>query len=274
MGLGAGQTPVKSKSYSPFDIWMEAHYQSFTDDRDSTRSDGHFGVVYVGADYVVNRSLLVGALVQFDSTQQRSNAEAFDVKGKGWMAGPYATVRLTDNLFFQTRAAIGQSTNEVSPFLTYTDTFETRRWLATGALVGRWKFGDLQIRPSASIAYIEDVSAAYIDSLGVTIPGLKVALGQFKAGPEFSYKFDIGNGASLQPRIGFQAIWNFAGSDRVADFGGTLSGPEDLRGRVELGLTAKSSSGLNLDISGSYDGIGSDTFHAIGGKATIRIPLQ
>jgi len=36
-----------------------------------------------------------------------SQARATSVEGNGWMIGPYATVRLSNNLYFQTRAAWG-----------------------------------------------------------------------------------------------------------------------------------------------------------------------
>jgi outer membrane autotransporter protein len=206
--------------------------------------------------------------------QQRSLTQAFDIKGSGWMAGPYATVRLSENIFLQGRLAAGRSTNEVSPFLTYPDTFSTKRWLASSTLVGRWQVGNWQIRPSASISYIEDVSEAYTDSLGVAIPGLKVSLGQFKTGPQFSYRHLLADGTLLEPRFGAEVIWNFAASDNVADFGGTLSGPEEIRGRVELGLKTQFTNGVGLDVSGSYDGIGSSSFSALGAKATVRMPLN
>ena len=75
------------------------------------------------------------------------------------MVGPYATLRLTDNLlFWQARTAWGRSSNEVSPFLTYTDKFETDGWLVSSTLTGRWGIGPWVLRPSASVAYIEDVS--------------------------------------------------------------------------------------------------------------------
>lgn len=80
---------------------------------------------------------------------------ATEVNGLGWMVGPYATLRLTDNLlFWQARTAWGRSSNEVSPFLTYTDKFETDGWLVSSTLTGRWGIGPWVLRPSASVAYI------------------------------------------------------------------------------------------------------------------------
>jgi outer membrane autotransporter protein len=190
------------------------------------------------------------------------------------MAGPYATIRFSENVFLQGRAAWGTSDNSVSPFLTYTDKFETERWLVSSTLVGRWEFGSWEFRPSVSVSYIEDQSDAYVDSLGVAIPGIDVSLGQFKAGPEFSYKIELADGTTLEPRASAEVIWNFDSSDDVASFGGTLAGGEDVRGRVTLGLRAGTMSGVGVDFSGSYDGIGSDSFEAVTDKATLRVPLN
>ena len=52
---------------NPFDIWIAGTYTSFRDPGFASNQDGHFGLITVGADYVVNRSLLIGALIQFDS---------------------------------------------------------------------------------------------------------------------------------------------------------------------------------------------------------------
>jgi outer membrane autotransporter protein len=224
---------------------------------------------------VLNPALLVGVLAQFDSMELRSSASAYAIKGEGWMAGPYATARLTSNVFLQARAAAGGSSNSVQPFLTYSDNFKTSRWLASATLVGRWTFGDWQFRPSASLAYIEDNSQAYVDSLGVNIPGIRVSLGQAKVGPELSYTVMLADGTLLTPHFSAEAIWNFGGGgDASVDFGGTLTGPQEWRGRVEAGVRARLPGGIGLDLSGSYDGIGAKSYEALGGRATVRVPLN
>src|SRR5436190_8464156 len=166
-------TLVPTKQPKPFDFWVEGRYASFTDDRNRAGLDGHFGLLYLGADYVLNPSLLVGALIQFDSLRQTSQQLSSDVTGRGWMAGPYATVRLSDNVFLQGRAAWGRSSNEVSPYMTYADEFQSERWLVSSTLTGRWRYGPWQLRPSASLTYMEDVAKSYTDSLGVVIPEVK-----------------------------------------------------------------------------------------------------
>lgn len=273
--IGRSKLPTpRGAAFSPFDIWTEGHYTEFGDNRGAQDSNGHFGIFYLGADYVISPSLLIGVLVQYDSTELSSRTDRYSVSGSGWMAGPYATVRLSENVFFQGRAAWGTSDNTISPFATYSDSFHTDRWLVSGTLTGLWNWGPWAFRPTASLAYIEDGSAAYTDTLGVVIPDVNVSLGQFKAGPEVSYKYELSTGATLVPYLGLNAIWNFDASNNTADFGGTLAGGDDIRGQVELGLKSQFANGAGIDFSVSYDGIGSDAYHATSGRGVISVPLN
>lgn len=105
MGLGlSDQEAGATTPFNPFDIWVDGRYAGYTNGS-SSGLDGHFGLLRLGADYVLNRNLLVGALVQFDSTHQRSDTDASEVEGTGYLAGPYMTVRLGDRLFLDGRAA-------------------------------------------------------------------------------------------------------------------------------------------------------------------------
>jgi len=111
-GLDAGACrppPVKS----PFDIWAEGSFARFEDGSEASQREGHWGVLFVGADYRVSPDLLIGALASFDDAQQDLTGLASKARSTGWMVGPYATMRLTNNLFFQARAAWGKSTHEL-----------------------------------------------------------------------------------------------------------------------------------------------------------------
>ncbi len=267
------QRPLARSPYSPFDFWFQGHFAKFSE-RGAGQSDGYFGVLHTGIDYIFNPKLLLGLQGQFDSMKMRSSPNSYAINGQGWMAGPYTTVRLSENLFLQARVAAGVSTNIVSPFQTYSDTFTTRRWLASATLVGRWKLDNWVFQPSASVSYIDDASKAYVDSLGVTIPSVRSSLGQAKFGPEVSHRYVLPDGTIVEPRLGLQAIWNFTAAKTGADFGGTLAGPQELRGRVEAGVKFQGPSGSSLDVNVNYDGIGSRSYQAVGGKATVRIPLE
>lgn len=269
--LGAGK--LLDKHWKPwrFDVWAEGRYAYFKDD-DSADAKGHFGVFYLGADYVVNPWLLVGGLVQYDDMKETSNSETTRIHGRGWMIGPYATVKLSDNLYLQSRAAWGKSKNDISPFRTYTDTFDTTRWLVRSKLKGVWNFGALRFSPSMSIAYIEEHQKSYVDTLGVLIPSQKVSLGQAEFGPEFSYTFKTSSGTTIVPSLGLKGIWNFAEDNGVL-VGGTTVGAGEFRGKLDLGLKILSKEGLALELGGSYDGIGDHEYESYSGTVKLRVPF-
>jgi outer membrane autotransporter protein len=277
LGLaGGGSGFNKGGRSNPFDVWVDAKYASFNDNRGQADLSGHFGIISIGADYVLGPNLLVGTLVQFDSMQQRSDSVGTDIRGTGWMAGPYATLRLSQNVFWQMRGAWGRSSNEVSPFLSYIDSFDSTRWLAASTLSGRWQHGPWSIRPSASVSYMEDVSESYADTFGLDIPSVKSRLGQAKLGPEIGYRIDLGR-TVIEPHAGVQLIYNFANETTAAGMGGLgedAAGPDGVRGRAAVGVRAKTSDGFSLDVSGSYDGIGASNYNAVTGRVMVRVPLN
>ena len=275
-GLGLAGLPEQSlaRRFNPFDLWIEGKY---ADLRSGSDLDGHIGLVTIGADYVVNPSVLVGALAQFDSMRLHSASKLTEVSGNGWMAGPYATFKLSDHVFLQTRAAWGRSSNEVSPFLTYKDDFATERWLVSSRLAGSWRTGAWTMTPSASVAYMEDAAESYVDTFGAVIPGVTSRLGQAKAGPEIGYRFQFGEGTVVEPHAGLQVIWDFARDTSAAGFGSVttaVAGQASIRGKADLGLRATTAGGIGLDLSRSYDGFGASGVQAVTGKAAVHVPLN
>ncbi|HCK85078.1 MAG TPA: hypothetical protein DHW63_11355, partial [Hyphomonadaceae bacterium] len=271
--FGAGDNEGRS---NPFDIWIEGTYADFSDNGFGSEADGHFGLVSLGADYVVNSRLLVGAMAQYDTMSERSGADAREVEGQGWMVGPYATMRLGDGVFWRLRAAWGQSSNDVSPFLTYTDRFDSERWLVSSRLTGNLEAGGWTVRPSASIFYMQDNAQSYVDSDGLTVPEVRSRFGQIAAGPEISYRYQLDD-VQLEPRLALSVATTFANEAEALGFGeidGAIVGRDDVRARAELGLRATTRQGLALDISGAYDGIGSDGLEAYSARFTLRVPTR
>lgn len=270
-GLGATSRPPPAKS--PFDIWVEGSFARFEDGSGSSERHGHWGVLFAGADYRVSRDLLVGALVQFDSTVQEFETLASNARSSGWMAGPYATLRLSNNLFFQARAAWGRSTVELGFDGSPDDHFDADRWLVRGTLIGQWRWGPWQLRPRISIGYIEERQETYLSSLGVTVPGQTLTLGQVKGGPEISYRHRMDDGTVIEPSLLLEGVWNFMQNPGMAAIDDQAFG-EDLRGRVETGVMVYMRGGVGFGASVSYDGIGASDYHAIAGKARLRVPLN
>jgi hypothetical protein len=109
LGFARGAQFAGTARPNPFDFWVEGRYTGFRTSQSQSDTDGHFGSLGLGADYVLNRSFLAGVFVSFDSLQQTSKAQASEFYGRGWMAGPYATVKVSDNIFWQARAGWGRA---------------------------------------------------------------------------------------------------------------------------------------------------------------------
>jgi len=137
---------------------VEGRYSAFDDDAGNLDRDGHVGVLYVGGDYRVASNMIVGALVQFDWSKDDSSVLASKVDGNGWMIGPYLSMQVHENIYFDLRAAWGRSTNDLT-LDTVTGGFDTSRWLVKGALAGNWYHDAWRFTPSAELAYWVQVSA-------------------------------------------------------------------------------------------------------------------
>ncbi len=267
--------PLKAPRLAPdpgVDVWVEAHYQNFRSRLGSVDNDGHFGILYVGADKLVTPSILLGALVQFDWMDETSSTAGSRVAGHGAMAGPYVSVRLTPNMFFDARTAWGLSANDVDPFGAYTDNFSTSRWLAHAKLTGNWHWQDFRITPSVALDYIQERQRDYTDSLGVAIPGQTLSLGRFSFGPEIARRYIGDDGTSYEPLAALIGQWDFDRPE-VAAFDGTPISANAFHAQVQAGLLVHKSNGVALRIVGTYDGIGAADFNAYGAQIWFNMPL-
>ncbi len=263
-------TPAARKS--DFDVWAEGHITFFDDSLGNADFSGHLGILYLGADYLVSPSVLIGALVQLDWFKENSKILAFKGNGFGWMAGPYMSTKLSPHLFFDARAAWGRSNNTIDPFGIYTDNFNTGRWLARANLTGNWNAGNWRFTPSAAITYMAEYQDSYNNALGLKIPGQTVSLGQFTFGPEVAYRILLDDGTSIEPHASLTGVWSFA-HPKSLNIGGTSVAPDELRARIEAGIMVQAPNGTGFRATVDYDGIGS-SLNAITGKLWLNIPLN
>lgn len=252
-----------------FDFWTRATFaRSETDD-----TDLDVWLVYAGLDYRFNDRFLVGVLGQVDITDQVEGASGTAFNGTGWLAGPYAALRLHDNLLIDGRFAWGKSANEVNPLGAYADDFDTTRWLARGQITGSFVAGSIDVRPFVQFIYFDETQDDYTDTLGNRIPELNVAFGHIRFGPEVRTHIAAGKN-TISPFVSVSGLWEFDRSDdvmrRVA-----LEDlvHEDLRARVDTGVSVASGGGWSATLQAFYDGIGHDDAEAWGGSALVRIPF-
>ncbi|CAN0550806.1 unnamed protein product, partial [Laminaria digitata] len=199
---------------------MEGKYSRYS----AGGGDGTFAILHAGMDYLITQDLLIGFGTQFDWTTYDANTVG-EADGFGFMAGPYLTARITDRFYVDGRLAWGQSDNSISPYETYSDGFDTQRWLASAALIGDFDHGAFNIMPELRLSYFTEETGAYTDSLGNRIPSIEVETGTLEFGPTFSTEIELNDAMILSPRLTAKGIWTFAQDNTANQF---ISDPQTL----------------------------------------------
>lgn len=253
-----------------WDVWSEGHVSWFDD---GGSGSGVSGVAYAGVDYLLTENILLGLQVEVDWMDEYLSATSGTVTGTGWMVGPYGLIQIEDNFFFDFGAMWGQSSNQISPFGTYTDTFTTTRWLLYGDLVGEFEIDDnWTIRPQVTGKLISEYQHAYTDSLNVAIPAQTVTQGEIAFAPRISYTGLLEDGTRVIPWVEVRAAYTFTGTGLFST-PGLAPGWTGVNGGIELGVDVAMPGGAFLVISGQYDGFFTGA-RALGMSAGISAPMQ
>ena len=288
LGVNAADYGVARSNATPrsgWDLWSEGQLTYYKAENDHSKNDGHFALFKVGADYLINPRFLVGVVAQYDVLKEDSSSLGYNIEGRGWLAGPYVELALSPNLIIDVKGLWGTSTNDVSPFQTYTDSFTTTRWLVTARATGSWDLTEpgsndvWRFEPSAQIAYFGEKSKSFTDSTGLRIASQDVRLGRFKFGPAISYSHQTRSGVRLTPRIAAHGLWNFTrgDGDRATNLSSEISDVpfERFELRLEGGLTVEfPNNGIHVEVEGNYTGLGNQDRESAGGRVKVRIPLQ
>jgi outer membrane autotransporter protein len=250
--------PDSSPSY--FDIWAEIHGSK----SDNNGIDSNLFAVYLGAHIRPMENLLVGVMTQVDRASSNDPSTSGTVKGTGFMVGPYVVAKLPDHeIYFEGRALWGKTYNDITPVGTYTDRYTSSRFMVRAKVSGDIRLEDkVTIRPEGYLTYYQDKRATYTDSLGASIPGQTVKLGEARLGPVIYKEITLDDGTLLQPRVGVAGVANFAQQNATIGTGG-------IRARIDSGLNVQTPDGFVFDGSGYYDGIFNSGYQSYGGQASI-----
>jgi hypothetical protein len=253
---------------SCWDVWAEGHYTRFEAAGDRS---GDFIIGYAGVDCQVHASAIVGLLGQFDRMTDDIGVVDSHTEGNGWMVGPYATIRLTHDLFLDLRGAWGRSSNEIE-IAGVSGTFDTERWLIHGKLTGDYNYDNFRVSPEVDVIYAEEEQASFVDPTGVLIDAQTVGLGRLRFGPEIAWRHPLENGGFVEPHFSVKGLWDFISEDEVTVAGVDYS-YSGLRGVAEIGFLIQGDDNVNLRIVGKYDGIGAADYSAYGGQIWLNIPI-
>lgn len=237
-------------------------------------ADSELWIGYFGGHKFLSDDLLVGGLIQVDYSRETDKVSGSNVDGTGWMIGPYVAGKVIgQNVFYEARFAWGKSENNITPFGTYTDKFETERWVASGKLRGNYLWGDVTFSPNIALFYSDETQISYTDSLANTIPSQTITSGNVNFGPSVSKKITLDNGAILTPKAGLSGIYTINAS--TTNNSQALSITQgDLRAKLDFGFELLTLNGMTIQSNLFYDGFGIDDYSAYGGTIKIVIPIK
>ena len=271
-GTAPGQSsPAPATSRSGFDIWAQGTYAK----SENGNNDSMSGLFFAGIDYRYRNAAVFGFMAELDITDQSNTPANTAADGVGWMAGPYAVLRLHQNLYADARATYGQSYNRVNALGLFYDDFETDRVLLQGGLTGDFDFSPFTFNPFAKLTYFWEQQRSYTDTLGNRIPNQSFDLGRLEFGPEVTVSFQSEGGVDTAFHLSISGVYDFNSFENDTPSDPTLaSADEAFRARLEGGA-AVVLPGRNIQIKGEgfYDGVGVPDFKAYGGTLAVRIPF-
>ena len=237
-----------------FNVWVDGTLMAHK--RDETDGDwGTFGMLSVGADYLLSPRALVGVSLHVDRMTDPTDEDA-ELKGTGWLAGPYASLEIGSGVFFDTSLLYGGSSNDIDTTF-FDGSFDTTRWMWSAKISGEWSLDEVTtLTPRLRTVYlseeVEDYGVGNATGDRLLLPGFTMEQFRVSVGADFERRYLAEDGLLLTPRIGATA--GIASLDNSGVFGSVTAG---------LAL----SDGFNWDLDASVlFGFENDGELGIGGK--------
>ncbi len=207
---------------SPVNVWLDGTFM-FHQRQENGGRWGSFGMVSLGADYLLSERALVGFAFHYDRMTDPTNADA-KLTGNGWLAGPYASFEVGTGVFWDTSLLYGGSANTIDTAF-WDGKFDTTRWLFDTSISGQWMLDQTTVlTPKLRAVYLSERVKDYTVDNGL---GAQLGIGGFTAeqlrvnlGAEIARSFTLQDGSKLSASVGAAA--GFAGLDGTGAFG-TLS---------------------------------------------------
>lgn len=215
---------IEGGEVSPLNVWLDAtmmlHNREQNDDR-----WGGFGLFSAGVDYLLNEKALIGFSFHIDHMTDPTKDDA-EIRGTGWLAGPYTSLELMQGIFFNTSLLYGGSDNDIDTAF-FDGSFDSTRWMWDSSITGQWDVDeDTILTPKLRAVYLnEDVDDYGVRNDAGGELGLEgFALEQFRVslGAEIERQFTMENDVTLKPRVGAAA--GYSGLDGSGMFGSVLAG--------------------------------------------------
>jgi hypothetical protein len=209
---------------SPFNIWIDGVFLAHNRDENEDRW-GSFAMINAGADYLLTEKALVGLSFHYDRMTDPTDADA-ELTGNGWLVGPYVSLEVTPNIFWNGSLRYGGSSNDIETRF-WDGTFDTTRWMADTSIEGQWDIDeDTIFTPNLRIVYfsesVDDYSVKNDAGRKIDIEGFDEEQFRVSLGAEVARSFTLESGAKLTPKLGVTG--GFSGLDGTGAFSSLTAG--------------------------------------------------
>jgi large repetitive protein len=256
--IAAGEDSAAAGLGNDFNLWLDGSVSLYRDD--GTGDWGTFGLLNLGADYLVSDHLLIGLSLHVDRMTDPTDEDE-QLTGLGWLAGPYASMEIARDIFLDTSLRYGGSANDIEAG-DWTGDFDTARWMADMALSGEWQIApDTVLTPAMRIVYFDEKVETYEISDGagsiLGIDGFNERQLRANLGLDLSHEMELSNGLTLSPSAGVKL--GYAALDGNGLFGS-----------VSTGIAVSDGSGWNLDAKLLYS-VESGGSQSLGADLGLRV---
>ena len=235
----------------------------------------------LGAHSRVSERLHLGGMLQIDRSETKPGGEVVsgEIRGDGWMAGPYFAMRDGSRpLFFEGRLLYGRASSDVDALVIGRGTdprnasLDSERWLAQARVEGTYRFdGGATLIPLADFSHARDVMEAFREDGGSDelVDGRTIALSKLQMGAELEIPVDTPRG-DLRFRPGLRFVVSDAS-------GGAWALEEDgrvglrSRGRIDFGIEYRLDDDLVLGFESFYSGLGRKELESYGAGLDLRL---
>lgn len=245
------------------DFWLEGRMQNYG--AGSLDSGGNLGVLYLGTRSMLSPDIMIGAMAQLDRGVEVYNDSTPEMAARGWMFGPYMSMKLGSGVVFDGRAAWGETENAVAS--AFIDDSLTERRLVRGKLTGTREFGGWKVAPSVGLVYVED---AVRDSASNETKA--AGTGKVEVLPEVSKRFALDDQTFIEPRA---ALGAFVGFDDLQALNPAVPSvrPTDVQLKAEAGVAVGVKDGTSLQATGGVESGTSTTSENWLGRLQLNVPL-
>ena len=249
---------ISGGASSPLNVWIDGAFLAHNDKDVNGSKWGSFGMLNLGADYLLSDHALLGLSFHLDRMTDPTDEDA-TLTGNGWLAGPYASLEIGRGVFWNASLLYGGSTNTIDTTF-WNGGFETTRWMADTSITGEWALDETTtLSPKLRAVYFSETVGDYTvknasgDTIG--LDGFDEEQFRVSLGAEIARSFTLESGATLTPKLGVTG--GFSGLDGTGAFGSFTAG-----------LTLKTANDWSIDTDLLFN-IEGDGEKSVGAKAGV-----